>query len=507
MILILDLGSSSTRALLYDDQARLVPDALARQAFQFNTGPDGESEDDPHVALRRVEAVLDEVLQRQPAGSTAIDAIGVSAYACSLVCLDDQGEPLTPVYTYADTRAADDARELQQQADEMEALQRTGCRIRANYWPARLAWLRRTQPDVFRRTRWFVSLADFVGLRLFGQLHTGISVSSWTGLINRRTGAWDESWLARLDIAPEQLPPIAGEGGALRGLAAPYARRWPVLRDAPWFPALGDGAAANVGSGCVDDSRVAVTIGSTAALRVVADAHRRATAVPPALWAYRVDHARGLIGGATTEGGNVFSWLDASLKLPERDALETELGSMQPDGHGLTVLPMFGGERSPGFSDDARATLHGLSFDTTPAAIARACMEAVAYRLAMIYDSIRTMRTEVVTGSERGGSEHVIASGGAMLHSPTWRQIIADVTGAPVQVCEEPEATSRGAALLALEQSGRLRNLASLPAQLGQVHEPDTHNHTIYREAMARQAELYRLVVGQKAAWDVKRET
>jgi gluconokinase len=550
MVLVLDLGSSSTRALLYDEHAQLRGNAIARQPFEFRAGMDGRSEDDPDAALSRVETVIDEALSVAQADRPSITAIGISAYACSLLCLDARGNPLTPVFTYADTRAAGDARALRSELDEMAALQRTGCRIRANYWPARLAWLQRTQPDVFSRTRWFVSLADYLSLKLFGQLRAGISTASWTGMIDRQTGDWDEMWLAHLGIARDQLPPVAQDGQTLRGLAGRYASRWPALRETACYPPLGDGAAANIGSGCIDPSRIAITIGSTAALRVVVSSQKsvassqksvassqksvassqksvvssqtteyetrhtqygtrntqyetrhtqyetrnteyatRHAALPPALWSYRVDHARDLIGGATTEGGNVFAWLNATLKLPDGAALEAELSAMRPDGHGLTVLPMFGGERSPGFSDDARATLHGLSFDTTPAAIARACMESIAFRLAAIHDALREV-------NRAAGHSALIASGGALLHSAAWRQIIADVTGAPVQVCNEPEATGRGAALLALHQSGILPDLAALPARLGQVHEPDTARHATYRSAMQRQAELYRLLIG-----------
>ncbi|MCS7060896.1 MAG: gluconokinase [Anaerolineae bacterium] len=491
MVLVLDLGSSATRALLYDREARLQEQAVARRAFQFHTDPDGRSEDNPQAALARIEAVIDDVLGKTPLSELNIVAIGISAYACSLLCLDEHGRPLTPVFTYADTRAADDARMLRREEDEMATLQRTGCRIRANYWPARLLWLQRTQPSIFNRTRWFVSLADYLGLRLFGRLRAGISTASWTGMINRHTGDWDDKWLDRLGLAREQLPPIASDNAALCGPIGPYAERWPALREALCFPPLGDGAAANIGSGCIDASRIALTIGSTAALRITLQ--KGESYIPPALWFYHLDHVHGLMGGATTEGGNVFGWLRDTFKLPSAESLEAALAGAVPDGHGLTVLPMFGGERSPGFADDARATLHGLSFDTTPADIAQACMEAISYRLGHIYDALREVVHRDDTGAQANPT--LIASGGALLGSPSWRQMIADVTGAAVQICVEPEATGRGAALMALYQAGFLPHLGAVPTQLGPIHEPNPARQERYLQAKERQAELYRLLV------------
>jgi gluconokinase len=485
-VLVLDIGSSSTRAMLFDERAVLFPGAIARAAFDFRVGSDGASEDDPVLAFQRVVAVLDELQSISSSQSVSISGGGISAYASSLLCLDENGAPLTPVFTYADTRSAGDARVLRDQVDELAVLQRTGCRVRANYLPSRIAWIRRSMPRVFSATRWFVSLSDYISLRLFGDMHAGLSVWSWSGLVNRETQVWDEAWLDHLGISADQLPSITPNGHWMEGLRSEYAERWPILRNVRWLPAVGDGAAANIGSGCVDDRHVAVTIGTTAAMRIVRDS--QPCAVPDTLWCYRVDHGRDLIGGATTEGGNVFAWLRRSLNLAESPVLEESMRQMQPDAHHLSILPFFAGERSPGFSEDSRATIHGLTLDTEPAEIARACLEAIAYRLGMIHESLRTTARPDAT---------LIASGGALLASPTWCQIIADVTGTPLRICNEPEATGRGIAFLVLE---RLQNPvvhAELirTTRLGVTYEPDPLRHQLYRDAMARQQELYARLV------------
>ncbi len=491
MILVLDLGSSSTRASLYDDRAQAVPDAWARAPVDFVVGEDGRCEDDPRAAFERVVTVLDALHAKTSSALPPITDIGISAYAASLVCLDEHGVPLTPVYTYADTRCAEDARRLRAQHDELAALQRTGCRIRANYLPAKLAWIARTQPDVFRATRWFASLSDYVRLRLFGQMQAGVSVASWTGLLNRHTGDWDEAWLDALGVARAQLPPIACDAERLEGLRPEWAARWPKFAAARCHPPLGDGAAANVGSGCVDASRIAVTIGSTAAMRVV----RRREAeesyrLLPALWAYRVDHAHELIGGATTEGGNVFAWAQRVLRLPDESELEDRLAALSPDAHGLTVLPTFAGERSPGYAEDIRATLHGLSLDSDPVEIVRALMEGVAYRLAHIGDALRA-------SGAASADAALVGSGGALQASPTWRQIIADVTGLPLRVASEAEVTSRGVAVWVSCQVAGLdirHHYADPPGHLV-THQSVYAHHAIYRAAMARQEELYAKLV------------
>jgi gluconokinase len=539
MILVLDLGSSSTRAMLFDEQANLIEGSVARRPSQFNA----DNEDNPEAALQRAIEVVEElhaITNNQSANNQSttnpnpITHIGLSCYATSLLALDENRNPLTPIYTYADARPADDARALRQQHDELATLHRTGCRIRANYWPAKLAWLKRTQPDVFARARWFCSLPEFVCWRLFGTWVAGISIASWTGLLNREQGDWDGAWLQALQIKREQLSPVArtpltpspspvrtGEGRShsplpripIRGRGAGGEGRWPMLNNAVLHPAVGDGAAANIGSGCIDISKIAVTIGTTAAMRVVRPISNLQSPISsPALWNYRVDQAHELTGGATTEGGSVFAWAQRALNLSphpqplsqrERGVsplllgegpgvrssdIEHALNRQQPDAHGLTVLPMFAGERSPGYAEDVRATLHGLSLDTSPIEITRALIESVAYRLAMIHDSLRELAAPNAV---------LVGSGGALVASPTWCQIIADVTNTPLLISDEAEATAKGVAMLASLKVGRLEGWDGQTFQpsnlqtLKQTFKPVLTHHKIYRAAMARQQELY----------------
>ncbi|NJM40062.1 MAG: hypothetical protein HC853_04485 [Anaerolineae bacterium] len=292
-----------------------------------------------------------------------------------------------------------------------------------------------------------------------------------TGLLNREHGDWDEAWLQALGLSRQQLPPI------LRHASPVQFRR----RDVQLHPAIGDGAAANIGSGCVDTSRIAVTIGTTAAMRVVRPIANRQLPIASSLWNYRVDLAHELTGGATTEGGSVFAWAQRALNL--KDDIERELHQQKPDGHGLTVLPMFAGERSPGYAEDVRATLHGLSLDTSPIEIARALLESVAYRLAMIHDSLRVLAAPNAV---------LVGSGGALVASPTWCQIIADATNTPLLISDEAEATAKGVARLAIGNWLTDRKLPIANSQSSTtLFEPEPKRNKIYRAAMARQQELY----------------
>ena len=191
------------------------------------------------------------------------------------------------------------------------------------------------------------------------------------------------------------------------------------------------------------------------------------------------------MGGALSDGGNLVGWLRNTLHLPEPEKTEKLLAQIEPDSHGLTFLPLLAGERGPLWTDRANGTIAGLSMSTTPVEILRAAMEAVALRFALI--------AEIIEAASPGEKE-VVATGGGLLHSPTWTGIMADALGKSVPVSGVPEASSRGAALLALERLGELE-IEEAEAPLGETFEPDPERHAIYREALRRQRRLYEAVL------------
>lgn len=473
MVLTLDVGTSSVRASLRDDEGRPARGDTPRVACEPLLTPGGGVEHDAARLLDAVAACVDAVHASAPPGP--IEGVGVATFWHGLLGFDAAGRPATPLYTWADTRSASEA-ELMRSALDDEALRaRTGCHLHSSYWPAKLRWLSRERPDEVRRVARWGSFGEHLELALFGDASTSISAASATGLLDQETLGWDPETLAAAGLEEQQLFPLRDRGEPRRRLREPWASRWPRLRRVPWFPAVGDGAASNIGSGCADPARIALSVGTSAALRVMTPEPPRP---PGGLWRYRLDRRLSLVGGATSEGGNVYAWCRRVLSLG--DDVETALAGLAPDAHGLTVLPFLAGERSPGWRGDRRAAIAGLGLETTPLHILRAALEAVALRLALVYDRLAPCAR----------ADHaIVASGGALADSPTWAQMIADALGRPITLSREREATSRGVALLTLQALGRRGDLASA-AELGETLLPDAARHARYREALARQQRL-----------------
>jgi gluconokinase len=485
LVMALDISTSSVRAALYDEGARQVRDAEVHLVRELHTTADGGAELDAQEAIEQVASTIDALLSVDEARGARIELVAVSCFWHSLVGVDDEGQAVTPVFGWADMRAGLWARELRLQSDEREAHTRTGCRFHPSYWPAKLRWLRAEHSDISRKVQQWMSLGEFLLLTVFGQTATSVAMASGTGLLNLRSCAWDEELRERLGLSVEQLPAIAEEGQTFTRMKEPFARRWPQLSVARWFPVVPDGAANNIGAGCTNEEIASLMVGTSGAMRVLCEAEPP-LALPPELWCYRVDRKRILLGGALSDGGGLYSWMRETLAFgSETEAIERALAAMEPDAHGLTLLPYWAGERSTGWHTNARGAILGLTMHTDALHILRAAMEAVAYRFALIADALHALVPY----------KHIIASGGALEASPAWAQIIADALGRSLLLSGVREASTRGVVLLALEAAGRIESINDASAPTLQAYEPEMHRHAVYRTALARQQKYYELLI------------
>ncbi|HYH84208.1 MAG TPA: gluconokinase [Pyrinomonadaceae bacterium] len=494
-VLALDVGTSSVRAALYDSAAREVAGTQARFSRGFCTTADGGAQVDAEESVEEVLRVVAESLALVPALlAPKIESLAVSCFWHSLVGVGAGGHALTPVYGWADTRAARQAEALRERFDERETHARTGCRFHASYWPAKLLWLQQENADTFRSVERWMSFGELLTLRLCGAGAASVSMASGTGLFDVRACAWDAPLVEFLNLRPAQLPPLADDGESF-ALSADAAARLPFLKRARVFPAIGDGAANNIGEGCATSARAALMIGTSAAMRVVYEGDAP-EAVDPALWLYRASRRRVCVGGALSDGGGLFDWMTRTLALAATtdesttsvEEFEQAVAALAPDAHGLTVLPFWAGERSTGWHAHAAGALLGLTSHTRPVEIVRAALESVAYRLALVARSLDAL----APGAE------LRASGGALRNSIAWAQIVADVMGRPLRLSRIGEASSRGAALLALEATGAIKSVCDIETPAGETVEPNAAHHEIYARGLERHQKFYDLLIGNQ---------
>jgi gluconokinase len=487
LILVLDIGTSSVRAALYDGAGRVLPETFVKNERTLVSTDDGGAEIDADEAFTQVAKAIDDVLEKSRGVKGEIGYAAASSFWHSLVGVDKKGNATTRVFGWAETRPAKYLPELREKLKETAIHNRTGARFHSSFWPAKLLWLKRDFPRVFAKTEQWLSFSDLVALKLSGSALTSVSMASGTGIFDIRECAWDKKLPEFLGIAAANLPEITKTDGDTFTLNEEFAKRWPRLKDTRWFPAIGDGAANNIGAGCVTKSKAALMIGTSGAMRVAykGDVPEK---IPPGLWCYRIDRKRVIMGGALSDGGGLYHWLKENLRLREDDdKTEAEIAKRDPDAHGLTFLPFLAGERSTGYHEHAAGAILGLRASTDTIDIVQAALEAVAYRFAEIFDQLNDVAK----------IRKMIASGGALRSSPVWTRIISDVLGRNMSLPDTHEASSRGAVLLALDTAGKIESIEKLPTPKGREFKFDKKRGVVYKKARARHEGFYRQFLGK----------
>ncbi len=497
------------------DPGRLsaVPGALARRPRRLVLEQPGQATFDAAGYFADLVACVDEL---HAAGALeGVSDVAVGSQWHSVLVLDAAGRPATDVISWADTRPRRPRPACTPEA--LEALrQRTGCAFAPMYWTWRVPWLRagRRGGDGRAPAARFVGLPEYVGLELLADPSMSVSMASGTGLLSTFERRWDEEALDLAGVRPSELPPLAPadwEGH----LAGAWCQRWPGLADARWHPAMGDGAAANLGVGCDRPSRAAMTIGTSAAVRVVRpDRGPGHPGLPAGLWRYCVDYEQTVTGAAYSSGGQLYAW---ALALWEGSSIEGT-GSREAAGRpesgrqaayeaerapgvggatgtvrfdvpvpapagsdGVLVLPWHAGTRPPApLVPAGRGAVVGLGLRHNGGHIVSAAVEAVCFQLAGGLADL-----EAGLDQWREARLEVVVNGGAIEGSPWWKGRLAATLGRRVLCPIVPETTAMGAVAAALGVDLGAGTIE------GEVVEPAAADVAVLAQARQRWAECY----------------
>ena len=466
MVLALDLGSSFLKAQRFDESGEPVG-AASRQPTPIR--PDGRA--DASEIVRSAEAMLDESAAATPTPA----AVAVSSAWHTLVGVDDEGRATTELSTWMDDRASAEAAILRGAvADAADAHDRLGAPMHPSFPSARILWTARHDPDAFRASTRWCSLSEFLLSRWFGSpVGPSSSIASASGLYDQRGSAWDAEVLAAIGVDLERLAAIDDDPHT--GLAPPYRSRWPAVADVPWHPALGDGACAAIGVG-LRPGHAALTVGTSAAVRVVTDRGRRfVTRLPTALFGYLADAEAAVVGAARSNAGAAVTWAAGVLGIGGPDPVADATAGRAPGAHGLRVDPSLIAERSPRWPLAPSAHIDGMRRTTTGLDILQGFVEAVATGVADAVDALE----------EWAGPQTLVLGGGAS-SSAGWRQLLADVLGKPIACSAVTDESARGAALAAFERMGIAM---PPPPSLGPSVEPDDARAAAFADLRAARAD------------------
>jgi gluconokinase len=475
LTLAIDIGTTSAKAVAYDCDGG--EHGAGDAGYPLHEPAYGRAEQDPAQLLEGAVAAARAAVA--DAGAQRIAGIGCSAAMHALVGLDADDAPVTPLLTWADSRAAAQAERLRAEHPQLHA--RTGTPPHPMAPLPKLMWFAEHAPDLHARVRRWVGIKELLIHRLTGEWVVDVSCASGTGLMASETGDWDEEALEVAQVRREQLCPIvaADHRLSLREDGIGLAAGTPVIVGA------GDGPLANVGLGAVSPGVVACSIGTSGALRMTVPE----PGIDPdaQLFCYALAPRRWVLGGAINNGGSVLPWLGTALAPDLGEHAERELLALAahaPAGSaGLLMLPYLLSERAPHWSALPRGAYIGLRHFHGREHMIRAAVEGVCQQLALVLDSIAAAGHDV---------SEIRATGG-FARSPWWRQLLSDVFGMPIGYTDGGQGSALGAALLAFAALGLVDSIerAADLVTITERHDPDPEAAAVYAGLRPVFAELY----------------
>ncbi|HTT12076.1 MAG TPA: gluconokinase [Burkholderiaceae bacterium] len=439
-----DIGTSSTKAVLYDGAGAV----LARHGVEYPllTPAPGAAELDPDQVVGAViESIAGVVRGVEP---QRIACVSFSAAMHSVIAVDAKGAPLSKCITWADIRAAPFSDRIRAYGGEA-IYHRTGTPIHPMSPLAKLVWLRETAPQVFAAAARFIGIKEYVFQRFFGRYVVDHSIASATGLFDIRTLQWDREALAVAGIDETRLPELVPTTYVIEGLKSEIAQKTGLAPGTPFVVGANDGVLANLGVGAITPGSVAVTIGTSGAIRTPVTAP--VTDPRGRLFCYVLAPGTWIVGGPVNNGGMILRWLRDEFGSDERETAKrlgvdpydvlTQVAERAGVGAGgLLFHPYLAGERAPLWNADARGSFFGLAMHHRKEHMVRAVLEGVVFNLYLVLQLIE--ETGVRT-------ERVLASGG-FARSMLWRQIMADIFDREVVVGKSAEGSCLGAAVLGM---------------------------------------------------------
>jgi gluconokinase len=475
-----DIGTTSTKAVLFSEDGRIVSQHTV--LYPIFTPVPGAGEQDPETLFKAVVEAIRQAIDK--GGVTApVSHVAFSAAMHSLIAMDDDDRPLTPSITWMDTRASAWASRLLQEMDGHQIYLRTGTPIHPMSPLVKLLWLKSEQPELFAAAARFVGIKAYVFHRLFGRWLVDHSVASASGLFNLINKDWDTGALAVAGITAARLPSLVPTTTAITGLSASMAERLGLPAETPFIIGANDGVLSNLGVGAIAPGQVAVTIGTSGAMRTVIDSPR--TDPSGRIFCYALTERHWVIGGPVNNGGIVFRWVRDQLAAVETetalrlgvdpyDVLTRIAEQVAPGSEGLLFHPYLTGERAPSWNADLRGSFFGLGLHHRRDHMIRAVLEGVIFNLYSILPAIESLI---------GPTRRMMATGG-FARASLWRQMMADIFNREVVVPESFESSCLGAAVLGQLALGQIASLDAVQAMIGLTHHhyPDPAAVAIYAE-------------------------
>ena len=479
-VLGIDIGTGSVKAVALTSKGNVLHSG---QIFYTNTNTAKTEQDTTLVWEAFHQSIRDAVayIQAPPF------AIGLSSAMHSVLAVDENGQPLTRAILWSDTRSTEIAQKLRGTPLGEQLYLATGTPVHSMSPLCKIRWWKEADPALFARAHKFISIKEAIWHQLFGEYVIDHSLATATGLFNHQQLQWDAGALLFAGIGSEKLSQPVSVTYQKNGLSAETAGRLGIPPTTPFFVGGSDGCLANLGSFCLSPAEAAITIGTSAAVRITS----KTPVQKPAqmIFNYLLEEGTYVSGGAVNNGGNVFQWLLKNLfaehgRVKTYEDLFQVIASVPAGSHGLLFLPYLYGERAPIWDEKSCGVYFGLTAGHGLAQMARAAAEGVAFALGQILSLLE----------ESCGLVTQLRVSGGLVEAVAVMQLLADSTGKEVVVQQTEDASAIGAALLVLKKTGLIDDYNAISPTTGRVYLPNPAAHTVYKDLFLLYQNLYPLL-------------
>lgn len=463
----MDIGTTSTKAVLYD--ANFTVRDTSSKGYATIREEEGMAEQDPQVIFAAVLTVLQTLLDRNGPIREQVKSVSFSSAMHSLLLISTDGEPLTSVYTWADNRSNPTLKALRAESDLNWIYQRTGTPIHSMSPFSKLVWLKAEHPEQLAKAERLVGIKEYITYRLTGEWKIDYSLASATGLFNLEQLDWDGEILDFIGVDPTAFSAPVDTDYVFTGQNVETYVQAGLSLKTKLVIGASDGCLANLGLNAVDQNEVAMTIGTSGALRMISD-H---IVLDPngRTFCYYLAKDTWVIGGAVNNGGNAFEWI-ANIFSQEYADLNALAAQITPGADGLLFYPYLNGERAPLWDASVQAHFLGIDAVHTTGHFVRAVMEGVLFNLQEVLTILETI----------GGPARSLKVTGGFLHSSLWKQMTADIFDQTLTLSSQFESSCLGAVLVGEPHDAAL--LETLEARQEEVI-PDKETAKSYQETLA----------------------
>lgn len=469
----LDIGTTSSKACVFNVHGKLI--AEVEKMIKSHYPQQGWVEQDPNEIERSSVLAIREAIEKAAIGKDELLSLGFSAAMHSLVCVNEGGRPLSPALIWADGRGYAQA-EMISQTIGGRVYAKTGTPIHPMTPFVKLLWMKETNYEPYQQAAYFMSIKEYLLHCWFGQRVIDYSMASATGMFNPKTLDWEQELLDLTDINASQLSDIVPPTKILTGIKSELAGEMGINQEMPFVIGAADGQLANLGIGAILPGEVAVSVGTSGAIRQITSGVKIDKNQETFCYSFTADSS--IIGGPTNNGGIALQWLKDLLNY--QGSFTEFLGEAEqvaPGADGMLFLPYINGERAPIWNQRAKGNFYGVTITHKKEHFIRAVLEGVTFNLYQIGKALERL----------AGEPKKIFVNGGLARSPLWLQMMADIFEAEIYISESHHSAAWGAAWTALVATGKVDSFEDIKKNIpmGAATVPNKENSKIYKEIYA----------------------